>query len=258
MAKRTEAGLCATFRTQLEPGWAVYPEFAPGRDEGWDMLLVLEQAREPTAEERVYDAWRGGGPLEPGTQLGVEAKLRCNCTVLEQALPCDLWDVEDQAGPDFRAVLVPKASQDFAALARRLGVVVLEAEPSRNSYLGPVASRLEIYLRNQAPWPHRARHKLPDVIVDGPAGVPSPVQVTRWRIQAIRLCILLRDRGWVTRQDFRRLGISPSTWYHRWLVMGERVGRQQRWVAADGFEPFDERHPDAARQLREKDEEAEG
>jgi hypothetical protein len=238
----------------------VYPEFAESAYNGssWDMLLVLEQARPPSEQEARWGLHERESPLGPGTQIGVEAKLRCNCAVLEQALPPDFWDVEEQIGPDYRAVLVPHATAHFASLAGRPGIVVLEAEPKTNSYLGPVAGRLERELRRCAAWPHEARHKLPEVIVDGPAGVPSPIQMTRWRIQAIRLCIRLRDRGWVTRQDFRELGIGPTTWYHRWLVKGEKVGRQQRWVATDGFEPFDERHPDAARQLREKDEEAEG
>ncbi len=254
MSRRTEADLCAAFRDQLEPGWRVYPEFAFG-SESWDMLLVLESLREPTAEEARRDKWRerrGRAPLEIGTQVGIEAKLRGGCPVLEQALPADFWDVEEQAGPDFRAVLVPKASRDFCAIAARLGLVVLETEPRTNSYLGPDAARLERHLRDCACWPHEKRHKLPEIVVDGPAGVPSPVQMTRWRIQAIRLCIRLRDRGWVARQDFRELGISPTTWYHRWLEKGEKDGRRQRWVAMDGFEPFDERHPDAAQQLREK------
>jgi len=251
--RRTEADLCARFRAQLEPGWTVHPEYAAGV-ESWDMLLVLDSRREPTARESRADKRWGGSyaPLSAGTQVGIEAKLRANVTVLRQALPCDWQDVEVQPGPDFRAVLVPKATEDFRYVSKQLGIVVLEAEPKVNGYLGPVATRLERHLRSCVAWPHESRHRLPEVTVDGPAGVPSPVQMTDWRIRAIKLCIRLRDHGYVTRGDFVELGISTTTWYHRWLEKGERVGRRQHWVAKECFVPFDERHPEAAAQLREK------
>lgn len=249
--KRTEADLCSAFIDALEPGWTVYPETA-----GWDILLALEQRRPSTATEARAEKWthRCTHPLEPGTQLGIEAKLRGNCTVLRQALPGLSWcDIDEQPGPDFRAVLVPRASPDFGTIAAALGLIVIEGEPGRNAHLGPVAGHLESMLRHRPVWDHSRRHKLPEVVPDVPAGVPSPSTLSRWKIQAVRLCVLLRDRGFLTHVDFKQHGVSTTRWYHNWIVKGDKVGRIQRWVARPGWVPWDETHAGVAAQLREKD-----
>jgi hypothetical protein len=75
----TEAELCAAFIKWAEKqGWKSYAETA-----GWDILLVAAD----------------------GTQIGVQAKLRFNMKVLQQAVDYGLWG--RGIGPDFRAVLVP-------------------------------------------------------------------------------------------------------------------------------------------------------
>ena len=250
--KRTEADLCAAFVDSLEDGWIVYPETC-----GWDLLLVLNQRRKLTKSERFARRHGTDHPLEPGTQVGVEAKLRGNVTVLRQALPDLEWcEVEAQAGPDFRAVLVPKASGDFHAVARSLGLVVIEMESSRFGYGSDTPGRLESVLRYRRCWPHDRRHTLPEVIPTVPAGVPSPVVMSRWKIAAIKLCMRLRDRGFVTRSDFNELGLHTSTWYHRWLEKGEKVGRTQQWVKVKGWKPWDQIHPEVVAQLEAKRAEA--
>jgi hypothetical protein len=250
--KRTEADLCRRFIDDLEDGWTVYPETC-----GWDMLLVLEKPRELSVpEQRVWQHSRDL-PLAPGTQLGIEAKLRCNCTVLRQALPRRMYtDVEDTTGPDFRAVLVPKVSGDFATVARHLDLVVLEGEPHPERYRGPDAKRLEQLLRHARAWPHMKQYELPEIVPRCEAGVPSPSTLSRWKVAAIKLCLRLRANGFVTRSDFNELGLSTSIWYHRWVVKGERVGRVQRWVREPGWTPWDEVHADEAAQLLAKDAEA--
>ena len=249
MTKRTEAGLCAAFIEALEPGWTVYPETA-----GWDMLLVLEERREYTAmEKRVRLRCGQDYPLESGTQVGIEAKLRGNFKVLSQALPSIAWcDVEEQAGPDFRAVLIPKGSSEFKEIAAALSLVVIEMEP-KGDYPPPFADRLESVLRHRTCWQHSRHHKLPEIVPDTPCGVPSPRTMSRWKIGAVRLCMRLRERGFLQRADFNEFGISTTAWYHRWLVKGEKFGRVQQWVAKPGWVPWDEQEPGVAEQLRAKD-----
>ena len=77
---KTEADLCADFIAAVrhDGKWECYPETA-----GWDILCV-----------RASD----------GAQVGVEAKLRFNARVLNQALEEYGW-APDRSGPDYRAVL---------------------------------------------------------------------------------------------------------------------------------------------------------
>jgi hypothetical protein len=243
--RRTEAGLCNEFRDQLEPGWIVYPETC-----GWDMLLVLTEPQELTPRQRLIRGRRVATQrLGAGTQVGIEAKLRANSTVPRQALPDNDWrDVEQQCGPDYRAVLLPKAGADFRLVAGRLDIIVLTPE---ESYLGPVAGRLESVLWRSNAWPHDSREPVPDVVPDVPAGVPCPVKLTRWKLGAIKLSIRLRAKGFLVRADFKEFGVNPGTWYHRWLQADGKDPRSRglKWVAAPDFTPFDEQHPGVVAQL---------
>lgn len=249
MKKRTEAALCAEFVDKLEPGWTVYPETCD-----WDLLLVLTEPQPLTdSQHRVYDR-TAIKRLEAGTQVGIEAKLRANCTVLRQALPGTSWcDTENTAGPDFRAVLVPKAGGDFRCVAEHLGIVVLTTEKP-GGYRSPVAGRLEQLLWHSTAWHHARRYKLPEVVPDVPAGVPSPVKLTRWKLGAIKLSMRLRHKGYLVRADFKEFGIDPGRWYNSWLQPDGKVrgGRGLRWVAAPDWTPFDEQHPGAVAQLEEQ------
>ncbi len=56
----TEADLCAAFLAEVPNTWTAWKEHA-----GWDILLVRKA---------------------DGFQIGIEAKLKCNATVLQQAL----------------------------------------------------------------------------------------------------------------------------------------------------------------------------
>jgi hypothetical protein len=249
--RRTEAALCTEFVEKLEPGWTVYPETCD-----WDLLLVLTEPQPLTSKQRrVFGRRVDVQRLEPGTQIGIEAKLRANCTVLRQALPCRYtWkDIEEQQGPDFRAVLLPKAGADFGAVADALNIVVLSMEP-KNSWQKCPASELEAVLWHRTAWPHADREELPDIVPDVPAGVPSPVKLTRWKLGAIKLSMRLRHKGYLVRADFKEFGVDPGRWYNDWLQPGGKVpkGRGLRWVAAPGWTPFDELHPGAVAQLEEQ------
>ncbi len=236
MTKRTEAGICADFIEALGDEWQVYPE-----TEGWDMLLVLTRD--------IPSSHFGHTHLPAGTQVGIEAKLCGNVKVLVQALPSRYAEVMDLPGPDYRAVLVPKCSGEFSELASYLGIVVLTEKPSWDGEPHRNARELsDILLRSNA-FPASERHPLPEVIPDSIPGSPSPVTVSAWKLKAIKLCILLRDRGYLTIHDFRQHGIDHRRWYNNWIVKGEKVGPEQRWVRAPDWKPWDEIHPGVVAQL---------
>jgi hypothetical protein len=91
-------------------------------------------------------------------------------------------------------------------------------------------------------WSPRKRCELPDFVPDVVAGASGPVQLTKWKVQALRLVARLEIRGHVTRQDFRTLGIDPRRWLgpQGWLQADpERPGEFTRGDALD----FDRQHP---------------
>lgn len=213
----TEADLVAAFCGLLECGrrngaddrWTAYHETA-----GWDLLLV------------------GVG----GVQIGIEAKLSLNAKVLDQAL--DDLRYYNEAGPDFRAVLVPRggAQNHLNRIAKHLGIVVLQLYDAiyrRSSgeppmwMLTPQLPRLgSAYGYSLDHWPNwcpASRCALPDYVPDVTGGKAAPVALTHWKVKAIKLLILLERRGFVTRRDMKLLQISPTRWtdhHHGFLTPG--------------------------------------
>lgn len=194
----TEAELVATWLAQLAKAnrngkWLVYPETA-----GWDLLLVHED----------------------GYQLGIEAKLSLNAKVLSQALSgSHSWWRED--GPDYRAVLVPegKCQLHMAELARALGIKVLVCRKPDPYVTYSLELPTQDHDYSSAAWPNwcpSERCKLPEYVPDVVAGVAGPVQLTPWKVKAIKLLIVLERRGYVTRADMRALKISPTRWCDHW------------------------------------------
>lgn len=190
----TEAELVATFcadmaKSRTGAGWTIYAETA-----GFDLLLV-EKAT--------------------GIQLGLEAKLSLNVKVLTQALPG--WYSDDQ-GPDYRGVLVPdrEVQNGLGEIAQKLGLGVIRVRgPDRHGIMGytmPDERRNWSYTSDWHPWLPTQRCALPDYIPDVVGGKPAPLQLTDWKIRAIKLLILLDRRGFVTRADMKALGISASRW----------------------------------------------
>lgn len=206
-----ESILCDAFAEAARgDGWIPYPEVGT-----WDLVLVHE---------------------EEAIQIGVQAKLRANVEVLRQALRGRQW----RQGPRFRAVLVPKCSEAFRYVAALLGVGVYTErhirDIPRRSHGDYTGRRYRIEALSR-PWEHRDPLWLPPVVPDMSGGVPAPSGLTRWRVQAIRLCLRLEARGYVTSKDFNELGISAATWRDRWIVStGERDGRRFLYRAKPGAE----------------------
>ena len=228
----TEAALCQAFIAQVPAEWIVYPETC-----GWDMLLV----------HRVG-----------GWQIGVEAKKTLNAKVIVQAM-----DQNHQQGPDFRALLVGRVIAENAVIARKLGLTVItpvspKPEPDWGGWqfapkpkqgpsfpkfspelptaerINQVGSFFKTWGREK--WPDHfpaERHKLPDYIPEVAAGVPSPMVLSDWKINAMRICVWVERNKTITRHVFRKIGIDPGRWMNgHWLTAGQNRGD---WVAGPHF-----------------------
>ena len=220
-----ESGLCAEFIAAITRNksdsaeWVAYPE-----TQGWDILLARKS---------------------DGAQIGVQAKLRLNNKVVAQTLPDHRFDRE---GPDYRAVLVPDTgcSNDLTPICAALGItVILFRGKLPKNMLGP---EFHLFLPRESwgaegdwhQWAPLRRHVLPDYVPDVAAGCASPVALTKWKISAIKLAVLLEIRP-VTRADFKALELSPSRWfdpYSGWLKRTDAG-----FVAGPRLPDFRAQHP---------------
>jgi hypothetical protein len=195
---KTEADLVAAFCRHLQTGvwgeprkdprWKIYHETA-----GFDLLLV---------------------DTRTGVQVGLEAKLVLNVKVLVQILPEYSWREE---GPDYRGVLVPEAGKQagLSEIASRLGIGVIAMSNPGEGYTVhslPDEARASEYGQAWHPWLPTRRCPLPDYVPDVVGGKPAPLKLTEWKIQAIKLLILLERRGAVSRATMKLLRLSPTRW----------------------------------------------
>jgi len=182
--------------------WTVYAETA-----GWDILLVHRD----------------------GYQLGIEAKLSLNAKVLEQTLS-GLHSFYDSSGPDYRAALVPakKVQNHLGKIAKALGIVIIPVrEPEPRVYRWADLPDQNSDYNAWPNWCPAERCKLPDYVPDVSAGHAAPVQLTPWKVKAIKLMIWLDRYGSVTRKDMKALQISPTRWtdhYNGFLSPGANGG----------------------------------
>ncbi|WBU27550.1 hypothetical protein OOZ54_12680 [Rhodopseudomonas palustris] len=227
----SESDLCARFISVLPPGWTPYNEWG-----GWDILLVRDS---------------------DGFQIGIEAKLRLNAEVISQALEeYGSW-AADLPGPDCRAVLVPSSEpRGFHRICKYIGVTVIycssEAEiadyyrkyrPNRMKPLSPLFPG-DRYGNSDDwyEWAPPSRIKLPDYVPDVEAGRSAPVQLTDWKIRAIKIAIILEKRGHLRRSDFKHINIDHRRWLpsgNGWLLLGE----DRTYRPAPGFPDFRAQHP---------------
>lgn len=226
----SEAELCADFIAWVKasagtfslgiktPTWTAYPETA-----GWDILLVGED----------------------GTQIGLQAKMRFNLKVLDQALPGG-WESWHEEGPDYRALLVPDADSMADNLCAALGLGLFrQSAYGYGRGFAETQFRPGLSLENHNGgwhfWNPARRHKLPAFVPDVVAGASGPVQLTKWKVAALRIVARLELAGFVTKQDFREIGIDPRRWVGPagWLRAGVTAGQ----FVDDGTARFKEQHP---------------
>lgn len=225
----SEAALCTTFISQLPKGWTAYPETA-----GFDILL-----------SRDVD----------GAQIGIQAKLVLNAKVIEQAVPYENWWHAVGEQPDYRAALVPwGCAGGLSGICRLLGITVIEMatkELYQSWYKGGRRKmRPELPKIGMSGWDERdwrdwcpsKRCALPEYVPDVSAGASAPLQLSAWKIRAIKLVILLDRRGYVTRADFKHFELDPGRWIYngRWLDHGTVRGQ---FVRSEYTPDFKAQHP---------------
>ncbi|MFC5358156.1 hypothetical protein [Azospirillum himalayense] len=190
----TEAEMCAAFLALVGPDWTSYAETA-----GWDILLVRNA---------------------DGFQVGIQAKLRLNGHVLAQAVE----QYHDRCGPDCRAVLVPAGADGaLSTVAEFCGITVITISPKTHYYVRERFSP-ELPTKTGRVWwgehwfeagPLK-RCPLPEYVPDVTAGAPAPIQLTDWKVKALKVAALLELTGYVTRADFKALNLD----IRRWIVWG--------------------------------------
>lgn len=231
----TEADLCADFLKWVKdsagrfdngvqvPKWTPYAETA-----GWDILLVAED----------------------GTQIGIQAKLKFNLKVISQTIPSS-WDAWRDNGPDYRAILVPENDGYVEDICAALGVTAFWARGgwSERVDFHPALS-MQTWNHGWHYWSPRKRCPLPEFVPDVIAGASGPVQLTTWKVAALRLIARLELKGFLTRQDFRDLSIDPRRWTgpSGWLVSGPVPGQ---WLRGPGLD-IEKQHPVVYAQVLEE------
>lgn len=231
----SEVALCARFIAATADGWVSYAESS-----GWDILLV-----------RKID----------GFQIGIQAKLRMNTDVVNQTIEEYGSFAATRSGPDCRAVLVPNdAAGGFERIADYIGFTIIRvsAPPSPGMErfrrfekqfrpdLPVPAGQPDYPNRSWHEWWPAARHKLPAYVPDVPAGASSPVQLTDWKIGAIKIQIIIETRGHVTRDDFKHVGIDHRRWLASDGILQQGAAHGQ-WL---GPLAFDKQHPRAYAQIK--------
>lgn len=226
----TEAALCDAFMLWARGlGFTCYPE-----TDGWDLILVDRQ----------------------GFQIGIQAKLRLNLRVIEQALP--LYGLGER-GPHYRAILIPQHDGGLERLLKILGIYVFHAGSSeRRPFIHhePYLKGEDWATRGQAvmfDWNPKRLCTLPEYVPDVRAGVPAPAQLTPWKVGALKVLAHLEKHGTITRAQISGYKISPRGWTdgNRWLepVTGDPK-RGGRYVRGKNCPRFDQQHPDVYAQVK--------
>lgn len=221
----SECDLCSVFLGAVDQKcWTPYAETA-----GWDILLVRKA---------------------DGFQIGIQAKLRLTAQLFAQAVESGApWSAAIR-GPDCRAILVPIGqAMHWAAIADYIGLTIISVWSVQERYqsrrFAPDLPKFGAS-HEERRWFEYApvrRENLPSYVPDVPAGAPAPLQLTEWKISAIKILITIERRGFVTRADFKHHGID----YRRWTARGAE------WLTldAEGYKPgrycpdFRRQHPDA-------------
>lgn len=212
----TEADLCSAVIVRLrEWGWTVYPESC-----GFDFVAVRDLI-----------------------QVGVEAKLRPNLRVLSQAL--DRFDRRLRV-PHCIATLVERRNADFDRVAERAGLTSLSWV---SHFMDANPRHFETELRNgqlrfrTACGSEAGTLRLPDLVIDVPAGVPSPQTASAWKVRAVKMALRLRAGEEITRSNLDSEELAYSTfWARGWIERANPGERKARYrIGSDPREPL----PDA-------------
>jgi len=219
-----EDELCKWFiEEEAKPnGWVCYPETSD-----WDILLVRN-----------------------GIQIGVQAKVRANVKLIQQVLPLapsfrygSIMSAPEKyrghlKGPDFRTILVPEegiGKKTFGVLSDvcRICGIWMFAKGKPRRWGGEPHHLGTALLEDPEEFEHYDWHPpekewFPEVVPDLPAGVKSPVQLTRWKQQALKLIARAEVRGYVTSKDAKELDINFQRFKDGWKPWMEFCGKEGR------------------------------
>lgn len=152
-------------------------------------------------------------------QVGIQAKLRQNIHVINQALHSIYMNNGKlkKYGPHYIAVLVPVYSYDL--IYKKLNILTLSADSSITPSL--------IHFNSITVNEHQYRHGIPLVKLQSKAGVPSPKNLSKWRIGALKLMIKYNEQGYILSSDARMEGINPSNLdhYFEYKYLEPKIGR---------------------------------
>lgn len=209
-----ESEVCEKFIPLAEEdGWKVYPEVGQ-----WDLLMEWDRD----------DVQLSRGMLQTGDQVGVEAKARANVKALYQCIR----RMRGQDAPHFACVLAPKITKEYRLVAARLGI----GQYSLEHFFKYEGTGLEEHRPEVKAPPFEKNGDgiwTPPVNPDIQAGVRSPSALTKWRVNALKLCKVLRCRGYVTSKDFQALDLSMTIWKRKWLTHVGKIGRLYKYEALD-------------------------
>jgi hypothetical protein len=166
--------------------------------------------------------------------------------VIAQAIP-EYWGSWHDKGPDYRAVLVPDHDSVHETICKALGLTMFHAT-NRGWNQTEFAPGLSMEHSNGGwhYWSPAKREVLPEFVPDVVAGASGPVQLTKWKIAALRIVATLEVRGYVTRKDFGAYGVDSRRWTgpSGWLVpRSERMQHAGQYVRGESLN-FDLQHPE--------------
>jgi hypothetical protein len=219
---KTEAELCEHMIKHFAVnGVKAYREISVGYGHngsygrsGWDILFVHPE----------------------GMQFGIQAKMTANLKVIAQAID-DRHSMSPKGmqRPDYIGVLIPFYSDEMSLVANRLCVRVF--------WPGEFYLTAWDALWQWGSWGLQesdCRIELPDFVPDLEAGIPAPIQMTPWKIKAIKIGLLLVKQGFLTRKDFHDENISPTLWRQKWLDLDKKV--RGHWIRRPGVVLPHEKH----------------
>ncbi len=220
-APSPESSLCLHFfHEALLRGWRCIPEYPRSR---FDILLIAEE-------------WVSTEGASPGTQIGVQAKMGLNASLMKQLEKPVRYEMRWN-NPDYIVGLVPQvrpnsSSKKKLASLDMWGVGLFTAYDvfAGNEHED---TKYSVNLNNmlKAGTRHRFAGRVPPPPPDYPFTLPGSVggqHWSPWKEKAINIVVKLTHRGGLfTLQDIKDGGIDPKRWIQKgWITLtGEKRGR---------------------------------